>query len=284
MPSHRRSSRATRRCSLQCLDLVSSMQSLVLDGSSDDENQPPRRRSAKTTSKHQQKQQPRRSKRIQEQNAKKKKQQTLLSLPSSPVSTIDTPSSTITTTTTSSNHDLLADLLPKVASLSSVITPTKTPGKQLPRGVHFGNNSVAKFSGCDPPMHMERLSPNASQQLFPREDDDDDDESSVDDETKQNCHILAQWDDSFDELDQIESDDDDDFVEVDNIGQEVELWRDATVIVEEEEDIVDDNTTLPCPYDLHRVSSRPTKRVDEYFCKGCGSGVRRTTRYVYEED
>jgi len=135
-------------------------------------------------------------------------------------------------------------------------------------------------------MHMERLSPNASQQLFPREDDDDDDdESSVDDETKQNCHILAQWDDSFDELDQIESDDDDDSVEVDNIGQEVELWRDATMIVEEEEDIVDDNTTLPCPYDLHRVStSRPTKRVDEYFCKGCGSGVRRTTRYVYEED
>eukprot|EP00985_Skeletonema_marinoi_P005351 scaffold2313_cov99-Skeletonema_marinoi.AAC.5 len=278
MPSHRRSSRATRRCSLQCLDLVSSMQSLslVLDGSSDDENQPPRR-SAKTTSKHQQKQQPRRSKRIQEQNAKKKKQQTLLSLPSSPVSTIDTPSSTITTA--SSNHDLLADLLPKVASLSSVITPIKTTGK-LPRGVHFGNNSVAKFSGCDPPMHMERLSPNASQQLFPREDDD---ESSVDDETKQNCHILAQWDDSFDELDQIESDDDDSVV-VDNIGQEVELWRDATMIVEEEEDIVDDNT-LPCPYDLHRVSSsRPTKRVDEYFCKGCGSGVRRTTRYVYEED
>uniref|UniRef100_A0A7S2M9Y9 Uncharacterized protein n=1 Tax=Skeletonema marinoi TaxID=267567 RepID=A0A7S2M9Y9_9STRA len=133
-------------------------------------------------------------------------------------------------------------------------------------------------------MHMERLSPNASQQLFPREDGEDDDESSVDDETKKNCHILAQWDDSFDELDQIESDDDDDFVEVDNIGQEVELWRDATVIVEEEEDIVDDNTTLPCPYDLHRVSSRPTKRVDEYFCKGCGSGVRRTTRYVYEED
>ena len=130
-------------------------------------------------------------------------------------------------------------------------------------------------------MHMERLSPNASQQLFPREDGD---ESSVDDETKQNCHILAQWDDSFDELDQIESDDDDDSVEVDNIGQEVELWRDATMIVEEEEDIVDDNTTLPCPYDLHRVSSRPTKRVDEYFCKGCGSGVRRTTRYVYEED
>ena len=280
MPSHRRSSRATRRCSLQCLDLVTSMQSLVLDGSSDDENQPPRR-SAKTTSKQQQQQQqPRRSKRIQEQNAKKNQQQ-LLSLPSSPVSTIDTPSSTITTTT-SSNHDLLADLLPKVAS-QSVITPIKTTGK-LPRGVHFGNNSVAKFSGCDPPMHMERLSPNASQQLFPREDGEDDDESSVDDETKQNCHILAQWDDSFDELDQIESDDDDDFVEVDNIGQEVELWRDATMIVEEEEDIVDDNTTLPCPYDLHRVSSRPTKRVDEYFCKGCGSGVRRTTRYVYEED
>eukprot|EP00986_Skeletonema_menzelii_P010862 scaffold5436_cov143-Skeletonema_menzelii.AAC.4 len=250
MPSHRRSSRLTdRRCSLQ---------SLVL------EDQP--RRSARTPPKQQQQQQPRRSKRIQEQNAKKN--QSSLSLPASPVSTLDTPSSN----TISHDNDPLAALVPKMASLS-VITPIKTPSKSL--GVRFGNNSVAKFSCCDPPMHIERLSPNALVDSSEEEEEEEreDDESSWDDETKRNCHILAQWDDSFDELEFVSSSE----------GVEAQ-WRDAKVIVEEEEDIVFDENIMTCPNVSHRSNARPTKRVDEYFCKSCGYGMRRTTRYVYEED
>lgn len=167
--------------------------------------------------------------------------------------------------------------------------------------VRFGTNSVAKFSGCDPATVIQRLSSDASQQLFPHEcegeGDDDDDEPSVDaydDETKQNCHILAQWDDSFDVLDQIEPDDDDDAsIEADNsqdeggYDEEETQWRDAALIVEEEEDILFDTNMLTSPHVSHRRSnalSRPTKRVDEYFCKSCGRGMRCTTRFVYGED
>lgn len=140
---------------------------------------------------------------------------------------------------------------------------------------------------------MERLSPNASRQIFPHRDgseEDDDDDDELDDETKRNCHILAQWDDSFDdELDQIDSDDE----SLEACHNVDVLWREARarVIVEEEQDILtcwnvshgpnDPATHGPYPASS---SSRPIKRVDEYFCKSCGRGVRRTSRYVYEED
>jgi hypothetical protein len=273
---------------LQSLDdLESSLQSLVLD------DQPQQQQP-------QQQQQPRRSKRIQEQNAKK---QSLL--PSSPVSTIDTPFST-STSTTSSQQSL--DLVPEIMASSSIITPMKkttTPGNK-PLGVRFGTNSVAKFSGCDPATVIQRLSLDASQQLFPHEgrnDNEDDEEPSLDnydDETKLNCHILAQWDDSFDELNQSsdESDDDDDeSIEADNsldegdddVEEELPTqWRDAKLVVEEEEEIFDTtNNMLTSPHVSHRPNalSRLTKRVDEYFCKSCGLiGMRRTTRYVYGEE
>ena len=145
---------------------------------------------------------------------------------------------------------------------------------------------------------IERLSSDAAQQLYPQECEGADDESSLeeddddDDETKRNCHILSQWDDSFDELDQIE-DDDDESIEADNSQDEDDeeeeaetQWRHATVIVEEEEDIFDTTNILESPHVSYRsnASSRPTNRVDEYFCKSCGHGLRRTSRYVYEED
>ena len=259
MPSNRRSSRlAERRCSLQSLVLT---------------DQTRKSAAAKTPPKKEpQQQQPRRrrSKRIQELNAKK---QSLSRQPSSPVSV-------------SNINDLPEedDLVPKMASLS-IITPIKTPSK-----VRFGNNSVAKFSGCDPPMHMERLSPNASRQIFPHRDsgEDDVDELELDDETQRNCHILAQWDDSFDdELDHVESDDES--VEVCHVDAP---WREAAarVIVEEEQDILTCSNVSHRPKSAkHRsnnaaASSRPIKRVDEYFCKSCGHGMRRTSRYIYEED
>ena len=272
MPAQRRSSLLTERCSLQSLDLVSSMTSLVLD---DDDKQACQQ--SKKQKQEQQQQLPqrqlRRSKRIQELNAKK--QDLLLS---SPVSTVDTPSST---STSLNNNDPAGQVMS-----SSIVTPIKTPSK--PAAVRFGINSVAKFSGLDPPMEMERLSPSTSQQLFPRESEDDSSFDEYDDETKQNCHILAQWD-SFDELDQLESDDDDDddeSIEADNSREEKIEQRQAELIVEEEEDFFDKNILIS-PNISHRSKispPRPKKRVDEYLCKVCGHGVRRTSRYVYEEE
>ena len=114
-------------------------------------------------------------------------------------------------------------------------------------------------------MHIYRL-PSINALVDSSEEEDDDDESSLDDETKRNSHILAQWDESFDELDQNDDDDDE----------------------EEEEDTSFDDNILTCPNVSRRSngssSSRPTKRVDLYHCKSCGRGMRRTTRYVYEED
>ena len=130
-------------------------------------------------------------------------------------------------------------------------------------------------------MHIYRLPPTALVDSSEEEDDDNDDESSLDEETKRNSHILAQWDESFDELDQNDDDDESEGIEA--------QWRDAKAIVEEEEeDILFDDNILTCPNVSRRSngssSSRPTKRVDLYHCKSCGRGMRRTTRYVYEED
>jgi hypothetical protein len=132
---------------------------------------------------------------------------------------------------------------------------------------------------------MERLPSDEAQELFPHNRIDGDDESSIDvydDETKQNCHILAQWDDSFDEIDPIEADDDES-IEMDRYQDDVEKethGRNATLVVEEE------GILGVSPYVSHRYnpSSRPSKRIDEYFCKSCGVGIRRISRYVYEDE
>lgn len=132
-------------------------------------------------------------------------------------------------------------------------------------------------------MHLERLSPNASQLIFTLGSEEDNDDDQLDDETKQNIHILGQWDDSFDEY--VESDDES--LELSHVDAP---WREATarVIVEKEEDILDGSVLTSCLDFSHgpnpASSSRPIKRVDEYFCKSCGRGVRRTSRYIYEED
>ena len=279
-PVKRRSSRlAQRRCSLQSL--------AVENEEAVKQHYSGRPQSSGTAQRNKQKlHQPlRRSKRIIEQNTKS---QSLL-LPPSPISAIDAPFSTSTATDDHSESDVLPDI-----RASSIITPIKkTPSKS--QGVRFGINSVAEFSGCDPPMRMERLSSDVSQHLFPhRSNSNDEDDGSDDDDdvTKQNCHILAQWDDSFDELDQIDDEDEEEDSITDHYhdedGNEEETqWRNATLVLEEEEELVDVLAADITQNDNHRYKeerSRPTKRVDEYFCKTCGKGMRYTSRFVYEDD
>jgi hypothetical protein len=285
-PVQRRSSRlAQRRCSLQSLsvedeEVVKQQKQLYLGRSKSS-------RTAQTNEQKQQQQPLRRSKRIIEQNTKS---QSLL-LPPSPVSALDldAPFSTSTATDDTSESDVLP-----VIRASSIITPIKIKTPSKSQGVRFGINSVAEFSGCDPPMRMDRLSSDVSQHLFPHRSNsnDDDDGSDDDDVTKQNCHILAQWDDSFDELDQIDDEDEEEDSITDHYhdedGNEEETqWRNATLVLEEEEEIVDILAADITQNDNHRYKeerSRPTKRVDEYFCKTCGKGMRYTSRFVYEDD
>jgi len=282
-PVQRRSSRlAQRRCSLQSLSVedeeAAKQQKQQYLGRSKSS------RTAQTNEQKQQQQPLRRSKRIIEQNTKS---QSLL-LPPSPVSALDAPFSTSTATDDQSESGVLPDI-----KASSIITPIKIKTPSKSQGVRFGINSVAEFSGCDPPMRMDRLSSDVSQHLFPHRSNsnDDDDGSDDDDVTKQNCHILAQWDDSFDELGQIDDEDEEDSITDhyhDEDGNEEETqWRNATLVLEEEEEIVDVHAADITQNDNHRYKeerSRPTKRVDEYFCKTCGKGMRYTSRFVYEDD
>lgn len=276
-PVKRRSSRLTqRRCSLQSL-AVENEEAVKQHYS----GRPQSSGTAQTNEQKQQQRPLRRSKRIIEQNTKS---QSLL-LPSSPVSAIDTPFSTSTSSDDKSESDVLPDI-----KASSIITPIKIKTPSKSQGVRFGINSVAEFSGCDPPMRMERLSSDVSQHLFPHRSNsnDEDDESDDDDVTKQNCHILAQWDDSFDELDQIDDEDEEEdsiteFHCHDEDGNEEETqwqWRNATLVLEEEEEILDVLAADITENDNHRYKeerSRPT-------CKTCGKGMRYTSRFVYEDD
>ena len=273
-PVQRRSSRlAQRRCSLQSLSVedeeaVKQQKQQYLGRSKSS-------RTAQTKNEQKQQQQPlRRSKRIIEQNTKS---QSLL-LPPSPISAIDAPFSTSTATDDHSESDVLPDI-----RASSIITPIKIKTPSKSQGVRFGINSVAEFSGCDPPMRMERLSSDVSATLFPHRSNsnDEDDGSDDDDVTKQSCHILAQWDDSFDELDQIDDEDEEEDSITDHYhdedGNEEETqWRNASLVLEEEEELVDVLAADITQNDNHRYKeerSRPTKRVDEYFCKSCGKGI-----------